>query len=180
MNNRAFAILALFLAAGVFFTYINPLWTGKIAETKLAIANIDEALEAAQEYKTRQDQLVVARDSIDPQNLERLDTFLPDSVANVGLILDLNALAARSGFSLSSIDVSAGSAAAPRSTGAKIDPVGSIDMSLTAVGTYAAFQNFMRGIEQSQRLLDVRNVTVTGSNSGLYSYQMLVRLYWLR
>lgn len=180
MNNRAIALLALFLALGVFLAYINPMWTGQIAETKAAIAQSDQALAAASEYKARQQELVIARDALDQGGLARLNTFLPDSVANVGLILDLNALAARSGFSLANIDVSANSTLAPRTTGGPVDPVGSIDMSLTAVGTYTAFQNFMRGVEESQRLLDIRNVTVTGSNSGLYSYQMSVRLYWLR
>lgn len=185
MNNRFFAFIALLFAVGIFFVYINPMWTGQIADTKASIADIDKALAAAKEYAARQQQLATERDAIDPAGLTRLNTFLPDSVDNVRIILDLNALASRTGFALSSIDVtgnakgtSGNSSESLSST--DVSPVGSIDLSLSAVGTYTAFQNFMQGIERSQRLLDVRDLSVSGSNTGLYTYAMTVRLYWLR
>ena len=186
MNNRVLALLALLVAAGIFIGYVHPTWTGSIAETNAAIASDNAALAAANAYKARQAQLVTERDAIDPDNLARLTTFLPDSVDNVGLILDLNALAARSGFALSSIDVSSnsmGQGSAPANGGlsdASISSIGSIDLSLSAVGTYGALARFLDGVERSERLLDVRSLSVTGSNSGVYSYQMTLRIYWLR
>lgn len=184
MNNRFLATIALLLAFATFFVYINPLWNGAIADTKAAIEQNDKALASAKEYKDRQTELIGIRDAIDPVALERLEKFLPDSVDNVGLILDLNSLAARSGFALSSIDVSeSGRGTVPSSEGlssADVNPVGFIDLTLSAVGTYSAFQTFLQGVERSQRLLDVRDLKVTGSNSGLYNYQMIVRIYWLR
>jgi len=184
MNNRFFASVALLFAVVTFFAYINPLWNGSIAETKVAIAQDDKALASAKEYKDRQEELRGIRDAIDPAALERLNKFLPDSVDNVGLILDLNALAARSGLALSSINVSEDGNGMTSSSGglssADVNPVGSIDLTISAVGTYAAFQTFLQGVERSQRLLDVRDLTVTGSSSGLYNYKMSVRIYWLR
>lgn len=177
--------LSLVAAGGMFFGYINPTWTGKIAQTKIAIANDDQALAAAKAYTERQNELAAQQGAIDPAKLEQLAKFLPDSVDNVGIILDLNALGARSGVSLSNIDVaplplsssdSQGTGAI--STGA--GPVGSVDLTLSATGTFASFRNFLRGIEQSQRLLDVRSVIVSGSGTGVYTYQMIIRLYWLR
>jgi hypothetical protein len=109
---------------------------------------------------------------------------LPDSVDNVGLILDLNALAARSGLSLSNIDVTKNAAASSDASGAlpvaRVNPTGSIDLSLSAVGTYAALQTFLVGIEKSIRLIDVQDIVVKGSDTGLYTFQMKLRIYWLR
>jgi hypothetical protein len=110
-------------------------------------------------------------------------------VDNVGLILDINALAARSGLSLSNIDIvnslgGAQTSAAAADSGtisvARPDPVSSVDLSLSAIGTYAALQSFLAGLEKSARLLDVQDIVVKGSETGVYTYQMALRLYWLR
>lgn len=189
MSGRILPALAFVLALGIFFAYVNPTWGGPIAATKLAIANDNDALSAAAEYKTRENQLAAAQDAIDPADLARLSTLLPDAVDDVGLILDINALAARSGLLLSNIDVATdadGTTAAPDTSSSgvpsvnSVSPVGSVDLSLTAVGTYTAMQAFLSGVETSARLLDVQDILVTGSDTGVYNYQMTMRLYWLR
>lgn len=189
MNSRILPALALMISVGIFFAYVSPAWSGPISATKIAIANDEQALVAARDYTAKQNALASARNAIDPENLARLSTFLPDSVDNVGLILDINALAARSGLSLSNIDVvrsdSTGSTAKSAASAgalpvAHANPVGSVDLSLSAVGTYTALQAFLVGIEKSARLLDIRDILVKGSDTGVYNYQMTVRLYWLR
>jgi Tfp pilus assembly protein PilO len=186
MNNRVLPLIAFLAALGIYFFYVSPTWSGSIADTKNAITLDDQALAAADQYATQQNTLASARNAIDPTYLARLSTFLPDSVDNVGLILDLNALAARSGLSLSNIDVlTTATNGASASTGQGLptsatNPVGSIDLTLSAVGTYAALQSFLAGVERSARLLDVRDIVVKGSDTGVYTYQMSLRLYWLR
>lgn len=185
MNSRILPILALIVAIGIFFGYVRPTWIGEIAAAKASIANDDSALSAAKQYTAQQNELASARNAIDPANLARLAIFLPDSVDNVGLILNLNALAARSGLSLSNIDVTTNTAASDASSREALpvsnaSPVSSVDLSLSAIGTYAALQAFLNGVEKSERLLDVRDITVKGSNTGIYTYQMTLRLYWLR
>lgn len=188
MSNRILPIFALIIAIGIFFVYVSPTWTGSITATKKAIASDDQALAAAQTYADQQSQLAAERDKIDPLDLARLATFLPGSVDNVGLILDLNALAARSGLSLSNIDVavpvaSGGSTnqnAAGAQSALSTSPIGSVDLSLSAIGTYAALKAFLSGVEKSQRLLDVQNLVINGSETGVYAYRILLRIYWLR
>ncbi len=189
MNNNFVATLALVVAAGIFFGYVVPTWSGPIATTKATIAADDQALAAATTYTRQQNQLAEARNKIDPIDLARLVTFLPNSVDNVGLILDLNALAARSGLSLANIDVMTNTVASTKPTNANTtgapsgtitNPVGSVDLALSAIGTYTALQTFLKGVERSQRLLDIRDIVVKGSDTGVYTYQMKISLYWLR
>ena len=185
MNSRALPLLGLIVAIGIFFAYVNPQWNGPIAAANAAIASDNQALAASADYSQRQNELASARNAIDPTNLSRLTTLLPDSVDNVGLILDLNALAARSGLSLSNVDVANSSSNGSNASGAAAgsgatSPVGSVDLSLSAVGTYSALEAFLAGIESSARLLDVRDLAVKGSSTGVYVYQMTIRLYWLR
>lgn len=183
MTSRFLPFLSLALAVGIFFTYVNPLWNGTIAEQRAAIAQDDQALVSAKQYVERENQLAAAKDAIDPVALDRLKAFLPDSVDNIGLILDLDALAARSGLSLSSIDVTkstTAASAAPSLPSAAADPIGTVDLKLAAVGSYNALQSFLMGVELSERLLNVRDLTVQNSVNGVYTYQITIRLYWLR
>lgn len=186
MNERIIPSVALIIAFGIFFTFVNPTWSGSIAATKAAIALDNQALAAAEQYKEQQNALASSRNTIDPAYLTRLSAFLPDSVDNVGLILDLNALAARSGLSLANIDVvssTGGNTSGVTQQGlpaAGANPVGSVDLTLSAVGTYSALQSFLVGVERSARVLDVRDIVVKGSETGVYNYQMALRLYWLR
>ncbi len=188
MNSRVLPLLAIIISVAIFFGYVNPTWTGRIARTKAAIASDDQALAAAKAYDAQENTLAAARNAIDPAALSRLSTFLPDSVDNVGIILDLNALAARSGLSLSSVDVSKNSANAENPSGAAgtssssagTGSVGSVDLLVSATGTYSAFQSFLQGTEKSLRLLDVQDLAVNGSETGTYTYTMTLRLYWLQ
>ena len=186
MNSRILPLLALVVALAIFFLYVNPTWSGSIAAAKTAIASDDQTLTVARQYAAQQNELASARNAIDPADLGRLSVFLPDSVDNVGIILDLNALAAHAGLSLANIDVTtnaadaSGSASAGTLPAAGASPTGSVNLSLSAAGTYAALQNFLQGVERSRRLLDVRELSVKGSDTGVYNYQMSLRLYWLR
>ena len=184
MNGKILPALALLVALAILFGYVRPTMNGSIAQAKSSIAFDDQALAAAAQYQSQQTSLASARDQIDPQSLEKLAQFLPDSVDNVGLILDLNSLASRSGLSLSSIDVMSasgpGGTQSQPVTGPAQDPVGTLSLSISAAGTFSALQNFLLGIERSARLLDVEDLVVRGSDTGVYNYSMTLKLYWLR
>ncbi|MSU74656.1 hypothetical protein EXS57_02660 [Candidatus Kaiserbacteria bacterium] len=182
MNNNVIPTFALVAAIGIFFFYVYPTWSGSIAAKKVVISFDEKALAAAIAYKAQQNQLADARNAIDPADLARLSAFLPSSVDNVGLILTLNALAARSGLTLSNVDVLTDTLATKSSnTDTSVtNPVGSVSLALSAVGTYTALQTFLQGVEKSERLLDVRELVVKGSDTGVYTYQMKINLYWLR
>lgn len=184
MNSRILPALALLLAVGMFFVYVNPMWSGSIAETKAAIAADDQALQTAQQYAAQQSQLAAARDGISQADRTALATFLPSSVDNVGLILDLDALAARSGLSVTSMDVAGAADQSKKDQeslpGGQVGPVASVDLSFAASGPFSALETFLTGLEKSARILDVKDITVKGSDTGVYAYQMTITLYWLR
>jgi len=192
MMSRLLPSIAILLAIGLFFGYVNPTRTGSVASTKAQIASYESALEAADRFKEREAELIVAQANIPSDGLARVESFLPDGVDNVQTILDLNTLAARSGITLSDFDTSADStssgespqgpgAAGTPSLGFNTDgPIDSLEITVSATGTYSSFRNFLDGIERSLRLLDVIAVSVTDSTTGVYTYNMTIRLYWLR
>jgi hypothetical protein len=180
---RFLPFLALLIGIGLFFGYIDPTYKGPITEAKTRIKNLDSALAAADRFKQKEAQLTAARNEISPESLKRLDSFLPDGVDNVQLILDLDALAARSGMRLGNFNTSM-----PFDTSnqpgtialANENPVESLDLTMTGTGTYAAMRTFLAGIESSLRPLDVTDLRVSATETGVYTYGISIRLHWLR
>lgn len=199
MTHRVIPILLILGAIGIFFGYINPTYTGDIAQAKSDIESYDAALTAGTQFSQKEAELTNAKAAIPADKLARLEAFLPDGVDNVQLILDLDALAARSGMTLSNFSVNANptsdtsSATPSAASGASItpdpsgslslaapDPVDSLQITLSATGTYSAFRTFLAGIEQSLRPLDITSLTVTSSKTGVYTYDLTINIYWLK
>ena len=180
--NRILSLFALVISIAIFFAYVNPTWHGSIAETKVKIVDYDKALVAVKDYNKQQQVLASARNAITEENLKKLEVFLPDSVDNVALILDLDAIASRFGLKISNLDVATErvNTSAQGALSTATNPVGAINLSLSVTGSYTAFQSFLQSIEKNTRILDVQDITVKGSDTGVYTYQLKMRLYWLR
>lgn len=197
--QRLLPLIVLVFAIALFFMYVKPTYSGPISQTRAQISSYDDALAAAQRFQQKEAQLTQERAQIPSDSLARLSEFLPDGVDNVQLILDLDALAARSGVTLSDFSTqgnSSNSATAANSTppasGSAIPtlgqqsgltantPIDSLNLTFKATGSYAAFRTFLAGMENSLRQMDVTDLQVTQSNTGVYTYGVTVRIYWLR
>lgn len=181
--QRLFPAVLIVIAVGIFFTYTSPTFSGPVAASQSKIKSYNSALEAADAFKDREAELQIERAAIAPDKLARLEAFLPDSVNNIQLILDLDALAARSGVRLSNFNIEdTGTPGAPEGELAleSTNPVGSIEITVTAVGSYNAFSTFLEAAEKSLRMLDVVALSVKGAETGVYSYDVTFRIYWLQ
>jgi Tfp pilus assembly protein PilO len=199
--SRLLPFIVIIFAALLMFLYIRPTYSGPIHEKREQIRSYDDALAAAERFQQKEAELTQARAQIPAESLARLNDFLPDGVDNVQLILDLNALAARSGVTLSDFDTQnasdGGSAAASSAAatpnpsalpGETLDtsnlvsssPIDSVNLTFKGTGTYTSFRGFLSGMETSLRPIDVENIEVADAESGVYTYTVTVRIYWLR
>jgi hypothetical protein len=189
--SRLLPLIAIVFALALIFLYIRPTYSGSIATTRDQIKSYDDALAAAERFQQKEAELTQARAQIPAESLSRLNEFLPDGVDNVQLILDLNALAARSGMTLSDFDTnnqsdgttdtSQGQALGADSMGlVSSSPIDSLDLTFQAAGTYSSFRTFLDGIEGSLRQLDVVSVDLQKTDTGVYTYTVTARIYWLR
>lgn len=194
--QRLLPLIVLVFAIALFFMYVKPTYSGPISTTRAQISSYNDALVAAQRFQQKEAQLTQERAQIPSDSLARLSAFLPDGVDNVQLILDLDALAARSGMTLSDFNTQGGSSApansTPPSSGGSIptlgqqnalqanSPTDSLSLTFKATGSYSAFRTFIAGMENSLRQMDITDLQVTQSNTGVYSYAVTVRIYWLR
>lgn len=184
MTKRILPLIIVIVAIGLFFAYVHPTYTGNVAVLRAEIQGYDDALVAAEEYSKKEAELVGQRSAIPEDQLARLEAFLPDGVDNVQLILDLNSLAARSGVELSDFDIMS-SEKGRDEEGSRFslnsdDLVDSLDLSVSAVGSYESFKKFLQGAESSLRPLDLVELQIDDSTTGIYSYDITFRIYWLK
>jgi hypothetical protein len=184
MIGRLIPFVLILIAAGLFFGYVNPTYTGEIASLKTEIAGYDSALSAANDFTKKEDQLEAERGAISPEDQDRVETFLPDGVDNVQLILDLNSLASRSGLVLSNFDAKEAVGSQASANGsiplASESNVDSLDLTVSGIGSYQAFKTFLTGAERSLRPLDLTSLSLEATPTGAYDYDMTFRIYWLR
>ncbi len=197
--SKALPIVLLLIAGGIFAGYVHPTVTKDIAAARAEVKKYDAALTAAARYEQKQTQLATEQQALPTDGIERLEQYLPDNVDNVQLILDLDGLASRSGLTITNFNTtesvtspkaSADAAAngevppAPSASGQVLSvdpskPYESLDLSITASGSYAQMRMFLDGVESSLRPLDLIQLQITDSPTGVYKYQMTFRLYWL-
>jgi Tfp pilus assembly protein PilO len=189
IGSRIIPVIFIIAAVALFLVYVQPTYSGSIAMLSTEIKDLDTALDAARSFKDKEVALTQERNSLSAEQLTRLEAFLPDSVDNVQLIVDLNSLAARSGVTLSDFSIEGDSAAgddtAPvaEETTLALDsgePTDTLELSVAATGSYEAFRTFLAGVEQSLRPLDIIELTVEDSETGVYTYDITFRIYWLR
>jgi hypothetical protein len=193
MIQKIIPIVMILIAAGIGYGYIYQTYTGPITAAQQQIASYDSALAAADTFNQKEADLTTQRNAISSADLNRLTTYMPDGVDNIQLIVDLDALAARSGVALSGFSIQNNAVPAAGSADASSTPSGgsspspqstsltnSLDLVVTATGTYNAFQSFLTTAEQSSRPLDITSLTLKDSSTGVYTYAITFRIYWLQ
>lgn len=178
--NRILPVVLVALAVGLIFVYIRPTFSGTISTLQGEISVDNQALAAADRFTSREALLTSQRNAIPSDDLDRIEAYVPDSVDTVRVVIDLNALASRSGVSLSGFSVSGNSASAGGSALTSSSLTDTVELSLTATGTYSAFRVFLGGLETSLRPYDVVDIAVKDSPTGVYTYTLTLRTYELK
>ena len=201
MNNKFLPIGLIILAIGIAYFYIYPTYTNTIQPTQQQITTYSDALNAANSFAANEKNLLAQSQTISPQDLARLDWYMPDSINQMQFIDSLNHLGSTYGVSLSGFTIVAPSAPAASQgstpadttststpdasqTGSGVSPhatgANSFDITVAGVGTYPAFQSLLLAIEQSAPVLDMTQLSIKGSDTGVYTYSMTIRTYWLQ
>lgn len=188
--TRSILALAFLLTAGtLFFMYTRPVYDA-IRINQAQIAQYDQALEKAAQLQQIKQSLLARYNAFNPKDIERLQILLPDHVDNIGLILDLNNLAASHAMALENVDVTDSNAtaanAASATIGATPQQYESLTLRFTTHSTYANFEQFLKELEASLRIVDLESLTITNGGSAgaasnsVYQYQIILRTYWLK
>jgi len=185
MNKNLSALILLILAVGIYFTLTRGMFADAQAVKKINDQYVSAMAHAAQLISVR-DQLLKQYNAISDSDRSRLDKMIPSTVDNIRLIIDLNSIALRYGFSLSGIKAAATAESSKSSPAAPLAPTGgtpvldTVTVSFGATAGYDTFIQFLQALESNLRVMDLTRLSVSGGDGGLYSFQVQFKTYWLR
>jgi len=177
-------IILILVSIGVFFFFIDPQKKelDQLVKEKNANATM---LEKAKNLRESRGRLSDAYKKIGEEDRKKLSKILPDTVDNVRLILDLDELAKKYGISIKGINVSGGPLQGSKEVNRGVAETssgdyGTIQVSFSFSSSYDVFKIFMKELQDSMRLLDITDFTITSSDNGFYNYSITLNTYWLR
>jgi Tfp pilus assembly protein PilO len=201
-----FLLLLIVASIGVFVALIIPKWDQvKVIQANVASYNADLAI--ANQLQVSRQALIAQYNGISKTDLDNITTLLPDSVDNIRLIIQLDALATKNGLSsLRNVDYNAdelpttnanGTTATPATDDTSNDaassllPYGQFVISFETTGQYSNFLAFLSDVEKNLRLVDVTEVTfssptsttgtsATASLASGFDYKVTLTTYWLK
>jgi Tfp pilus assembly protein PilO len=180
---RFFVPIILAAAAiGLFMLYVNPTYQ-RIKGLQTEVASFDDALDKAQELKSRRDELLAKRRAFPQESVQKLERLLPDNVDNIRFTIDIQNIAAR--HSLTLRNVSLGNLSDGKSTrsalavGPSGEKVGSAEIGFSLLATYDEFLAFLQDLEHSLRIVDVESISFKAGETNRYEISMKIRTYWL-
>ena len=171
------------VSVGAYFMYINPAFR-EINILREKMTEYTDVLEKSKELKNKRDSVLSAYNNISEEDITRLNKIIPETFDTVLLANDINDIASRYGLSVKDIRVNtpdSGSRVVLAEPMNKLYKTTAVTFGLN--GQYEQFVKFMKDIESSLRLLDVRSLTVKSSGkpgSNSLDYSLAVYTYSLR
>ena len=206
----------LFLTASVlvFFFLIDPLY-GDVKDLRLNVSTYNSALSNSTDLQKTRDSIIDTYKQISEKDREKLNHLLPSTINNIELILEIEKIANLHGMPISDIrfdstigirpnsgDSSAGGASTASRVTAESDPAsylpyGIFPISFTIEGKYGVFLEFLQGLENNLRIVDVKSISFNVPDSSptdpnidsknrkvidpsIYRYTLKVETYWLK
>ncbi len=176
----------LSITIAIVFMFITPKYEST-KDLNLKIADNQEKIKLAIELRNKQTKLQEKNVAISQDERGRLEKILPETVDNVRLIMDISnigdfTVVKNIGIS-GEIEEKETAQAKTKNISGNAD-YGSLQLSFSFVSGYEEIKTFFRRLEDSLRLVDIKelNINSVASNSAASQYDVNIKLntYWLR
>ncbi len=197
-----FPITLLIIAGVLSFLFAKPLY-GDVKQLKSEVSTYSLAIDNSNELQKTRDSLIDKYKNIRKEDKDRLNHFLPDTIGNIELILEIEKIANLHGMPIRNIKfesmsadgkdkkVAEGSAIVAEGSPENYLPYGVFPMEFVVEGNYNAFLAFLDDLEHNLRLIDIKGVgfsvpiisataTENPINPNIYSYSFKIEAYWLK
>jgi hypothetical protein len=203
MTRFIMPIILIGISISIFFLFANPIYND-ISALKIQAASYNDALANSKALENERDKLTAKYNSINPDNLIKIQKLLPDNVDNIRLILEIEQIASPYGIVLKNIkynvldnttSTGATTAVAAVQVGALATQTpqnyGTFDLEFSTSSTYDNFINFSKDLESNLRIVDISSISFTSNVSNpvvgvktnqeeIYQYDFHIKTYWLK
>lgn len=192
MFKLIFNLLLIGAAAGLFFLPKYGI-SAKYEDIKSVQTQAKEyanANKSAKDLATKRDSLTNEYNQISDQEKKRLVTFLPDNIDPIRFILEMESIGRKIGMPIRGAKyTSIKNVTNPQDTIATEDTKYSIfTFEFTTEGSYDNMYTLLESFNNSLRLIDVTNITVTPAaaaadsqrQADFFTYNVRLNAYWLK
>lgn len=198
-------VVLIGIAFSTFLMFTNPLYND-VGTLRTEVASYNDALNNSKALENERDKLTLKYNTIDPDNLIKLQKLLPANVDNIRLILEIEKIASPYNMVLTDVKYNATAPSTPAPTTAEIQAgtvakpttsnYGTFDLEFSTSGSYTNFISFLKDIESNLRIVDIsaidfssdttpantttKNNTNTTISPEAYKYDFKIRTYYLK
>ncbi len=170
----------------MFFGYVDPNYRGNDQENRSVKsllaedAQYQEALNNSSKIRQKRDALIQKKNDFSEDQINRLEELLPDNVDNIKLVISIKNIAQNHGLVLKNIKLNSAPVTDNKKLGADHSKYGTVGLSFAVAANYSSFQNFLKDLEKSLRLVDVTDLAVNANDVGTYDFSVSLKTYWLK
>lgn len=190
-------IILIGISVTMFFMFTNPLYED-ISKLRAEVSSYNEALANSKALENERDKLTAKYNTINVDDLMKIEKLMPENVDNIRLILEIEKIATPYGMVLKNVkyntaDTNATPTPTIQSGAAKVAPkdYGIFDLEFSTSSTYSNFINFTKDLESNLRIVDISSVSFTSNvpSTGLvtkvnpsdnYTFNFKIKTYWLK
>lgn len=154
----------------------------EIGEYKFAIEKYDA-------YNAKIQELILKRDSVNISDRTKLETLVPEKLDVTHALVDLEDMALQSNLFVENVEAdddlyglaidTGEQAQSGDSEGSQNAEIQHADATMSLIGTYEDFKNFLRITEKSLTLMDVTKLSIVQKEGGIYAFSVTFRTYAL-
>ena len=188
--------ILIIISVGVFLNFTAPTYQ-ELTDLRAQAVSLDEALSNSKDLEKERDKLTQKYNSINPENLAKIQKLLPDNVDNIRLILEIEKIAAPYGMALRDVtyDTENKKDAGPEVVQGGSEFVreankdyGVLSLGFSTQSTYNGLIAFLKDLETNLRIVDVISVSFTSDVGAepkpgfdeVYKYNIKIKTYWLK
>lgn len=152
-------------------------------------AQLNQAIGNARALDSKIEKLVQTKNSINQDDLAKLDKFIPSHVDNINLVIDINNIASRHGMVIKNVKVRSGLPEEEAPIGASPDRLTAVSgqnriadtyLSFSVSGNYESLLNFLDSLADSLRVADVNSLSFSVDDKGVNQYNFEIKTYWVK
>lgn len=159
MRKLLLPTILFIIAISSFFWYTKPTYE-EISTINDEISQYETALNQVSEIQKTRGELMAEYEQIPQDNLYVLSRILPTSFDRVRFLIEMDRIATANG--LTAQDVSFSNSSGEGTSGI----YQSTEVSFSTSGSYEEVQSFIRDVEQSARLIDITELSISGTSGG--------------
>lgn len=179
-----------------FFVFTDPLYND-VLQLRVKSSSYNEALSNSKALENERDKLTAKYNSINTDNLTKLQKLLPENIDNIRLILEIEQIASPYGMTLKDVKYNITNGNTQTSAVVGISQLGALaqqavpkdygiwNLEFSTSGTYNNFINFTKDLESNLRIVDIASIEFSSLNPALnvtdvYKYNFKIKTYWLK